>query len=492
MTQTATFLIDKQDIQTIKNVISYLIGIDYHEKSVCERLGLADLTELSWRALPIFQAERLSGRNKLDLAIGLFLLQGSIVLAELDQLFDKPSQEALARSKLIFVNEKECFANVSLFPVGDSLIFSDHAWPKLPHPGFAEIPYDQVMYIGTDSRWLARTVPRKLVNSALDLCTGSGIHAILAAPYSNRVVAVDINPRAAQCTRLNALASGITNIEVVVGDLYEVVQDEKFDLITANPPFVPSPVNSLGFRDGGSSGEDVLERIVAGLPRYLANGGMAQIVTEFGERESGSFADRLRIWLGGAPIDILILQFKTEPASTYAIGHAQGDDSFAAYLDSVDDLRIQGYRQVVSAVIVFQWSNLTLGLPWTRIEEATSPHQDCADEIEAILYAERLARQPNLYQTLEYRQMHLAGSIGLIDARVLGAKVSVNAQAQLLEKTLTVLRQLTPAQRDVISLLEKSMTITELMTLTREIAIDDESTFLAVKSLIKNGLIALS
>jgi len=81
-------------------------------------------------------------------------------------------------------------ARASLYPVGDRLIFSDHAWPELPHPGFSAVPYNRVMAVGLDSRHLARATIRKPVHSALDLCAGSEVHALLAAAHAQRVLAV--------------------------------------------------------------------------------------------------------------------------------------------------------------------------------------------------------------------------------------------------------------------------------------------------------------
>lgn len=309
-------------------------------------------------------------------------------------MFNDDDQGVLIRAGLLLIDDKKCFARASLYPVGDRLLFSDHAWPKLPHPGCVNVPYDQVMYVGIDSRWLARATVRNPIGSALDLCTGSGIHALLASSHSKRVVAVDINPRAALCTYFNAKASGATNIEVLVGDLFEPVYGEYFDLITANPPFVPSPVDVLGYRDGGHSGEDILRRIVVGLPQHLAKGGIAHIITELGERGDEPLSDRLRVWLGGAPMDILILRLSVNSAASFAIGHADGDDDYKAFQNSVHDwssnLRLQGYTHVVSVLITFQWSNLTLGAPWTRIEKSQPPHSDAGTEVEAMFFAERL------------------------------------------------------------------------------------------------------
>jgi hypothetical protein len=353
-----------------------------------------------------------------------------------------------------------------------------------------------VMYVGTDSRWLARTTVRRSLGSTLDLCTGSGVHAILASYHSKRVVAVDINPRASRCTNFNAKVSGATNIKIAVGDLYEPVGEELFDLITANPPFVPSPVNSLGYRDGGNSGEDVLRRIVAGLPHHLAQGGIAQIVTDLGERGEELLSDRLRMWLGGAPMDILIIRLREHSATSFAIGHADSDDDYGSFLNSVQDwsanLRKQGYTKVISVLITLKWSDLTLGKPWSRIEESQPPHIEGSTEIEAIFLAERMARKPNLYEILEHGKMCLAGPIGLMEAGVLGSGLLANTQARLLGKVLPIFKWLNSVEQEILLLMEKPLGLTELMPLTRELSRNEEEVFGAVISLIRSGLIILN
>ncbi len=216
----------------------------------------------------------MSARDPLDLAIDLFLLQGSIEGDELGRLLSRADCDVLCRIGFLLIDEfGVARARASLFPVGERLVFSDHAWPQLPHPSDAEVRSDQVMFVGTDSRWLVRATSRRPVGSALDLCTGSGVQALLAASHAAHVLAVDINPRAARCARANAQACGVTNLEVAgAGNLYGPAGNDRFDIITANPPFVPSPVDALRFRDGGSSGDECHQRIVAGLPKHLAPG----------------------------------------------------------------------------------------------------------------------------------------------------------------------------------------------------------------------------
>lgn len=496
MSDSAPFLVDDADVPALRDALSHIARTGYGETKIRERLGLSDISDLLWRALPIYREERLAVRDELASAIDLFLLQGAIPAIELNRLFDQADRDVLLRAGLLSIDEQGfARARASLFPVGDRLVFSDHTWPKLSHPGCATVPYDQVMFVGADSHWLARATVRRPVGAALDLCTGSGVHALLAAPHAQRVVAVDVNPRAARCTRFNAQASGAANVEVAVGDLFEPVRGERFDRITANPPFVPSPVNTLGFRDGGNSGEDIQRRIVEGLPHYLAPGGTAQLVTELGERDDAPIADRLRRWLGGAPMDILILRLRVHSAATYAIGHAEGDYDFGDFLDSVhdwaDNLKSQGYTRVVSVLLAFQWSDPAFGPPWTKSEETQPPLGDAGAEVEAMFSAERTARRPDLRQVLERGRVFRAGPIGLMEARVLGRDLRANAQAQLLGRSFPIFQWLAPVEREVLVLLEGPLAMPELMERAHGLNLDREAVLAAVGSLLRRGLVCL-
>src|SRR2546421_11432172 len=84
---------------------------------------------------------------------------------------------------------------------------------------FAPLPYDFNL--------LAKTVVREVkdTDSVLDMGTGSGIQAILAASKSKRVLAVDVNPDAVRCARRNIEMNGLTGrIKVLQSDLYERVR----------------------------------------------------------------------------------------------------------------------------------------------------------------------------------------------------------------------------------------------------------------------------
>lgn len=111
----------------------------------------------------------------------------------------------------------------------------------------------------------------------LDLGTGSGVLAVAAARHAREVIAVDLNPAAARCARINVLLHQAERIvEVREGDLFGPVAGERFELVLFNPPYYRgAPHDEL---DRAFRGVDVLERFAAGLGAALAPGGRALLV----------------------------------------------------------------------------------------------------------------------------------------------------------------------------------------------------------------------
>jgi release factor glutamine methyltransferase len=71
----------------------------------------------------------------------------------------------------------------------------------------------------------------------LDMGTGSGVNAILAAGRGARVLAVDVNPQALDAAQANAERNGVAaRVEVRYSDVFSDV-DEVSDLIVFDPPF---------------------------------------------------------------------------------------------------------------------------------------------------------------------------------------------------------------------------------------------------------------
>src|SRR3972149_6876211 len=110
---------------------------------------------------------------------------------------------------------------------------------KFDYLGRTIVVPPQVQPITGVSHLLGKTVLDEVRESdrVLDMGTGSGVNAILAASKSADVVAVDINPVAVEAARNNAVLNGVADrIEVRSSDVFSNV-DGEFDLIIFDPPF---------------------------------------------------------------------------------------------------------------------------------------------------------------------------------------------------------------------------------------------------------------
>jgi len=157
---------------------------------------------------------------------------------------------------------------------------------------------DTDVYIGIDSLRLAENIDFKKGASVLDICSGSGIQGLLAARSASKVISVELNPKAAQVARFNAMLNDLDGtIEVREGNLYSVLNDnEKFDYVYANPPFIPVDKDTYYplCGDGGEDGMDILKEIVAGIPKYTHKDSKVRIFCQcLGSNENMLFYDYL-------------------------------------------------------------------------------------------------------------------------------------------------------------------------------------------------------
>ncbi len=187
---------------------------------------------------------------------------------------------------------------------------------------------------------------------------------LVASRYARQVVAVDLNPRAVRFARFNAQLNGVANFEVRHGSLYEVVAGERFDCILANPPFVPSPDESLKFRDGGTSGENILRNIIEGSDQHLELGGRLCIVTDLVDADR--YMAKLRSWMDRAACYGLILTTADRNEILFSVPHCH-----APFGQSFEDYNFELDRWISN----FRGSNLhavNFGyiLVWLRPEGA--------------------------------------------------------------------------------------------------------------------------
>ena len=233
-------------------------------------------------------------------------------------------------------------ARAMLFPCLGQLIFAD--------PMFSQ-QTDQIYWLGPDSLALARSVPRRPRRSSLDLCTGSGVQAVLNATHCRENLAVDINPRAVQRARLNARFNGV-QLTALKGSLFEPVPSGTFDLITANPPFVPTPDGDLQlFRPGGESGEEVTAEIIRALPERLNRGGLLALVSQCPILTGSDALQRVRDWLGhSSGWGLAQLRFGKLDRAGLIASHTSQPEEFARWWESYRRLGIQGAHLAVTFV----------------------------------------------------------------------------------------------------------------------------------------------
>jgi release factor glutamine methyltransferase len=107
----------------------------------------------------------------------------------------------------------------------------------------------------------------------LDMGTGSGVNAILAATRGAEVIAVDLNPAAVAAARANVERHGVADrVTVVEGDLFEGVEGT-FDLIVYDPPFRWFRPRDLVEAAMADEDYDSLARFFAQAPHRLSAGG---------------------------------------------------------------------------------------------------------------------------------------------------------------------------------------------------------------------------
>ena len=131
----------------------------------------------------------------------------------------------------------------------------------------------------------------------LDLCTGNGSLAVLAALAWPEVVvdAAELSAEALQVAAANVARHGLQNrISLHLGDGLAAVTGKRYDLVLCNPPYVNGTAMAMlpaeyraepalaldGNRHGGSDGMDFIRPLLTALPEHLNEGGV--LVLEIG------------------------------------------------------------------------------------------------------------------------------------------------------------------------------------------------------------------
>ncbi len=137
------------------------------------------------------------------------------------------------------------------------------------------IVFDGVYDPSDDSYLLLEAVKGKKKLKVLDMGCGTGIIAINLAKQGCKVTAVDVNEKAIENAKFNAEINGV-NIEVFKSDLFSNVKG-CFELITFNPPYLPTEGEDIAW-DGGREGIEVIRKFLKDAHKHLEENGEIYVV----------------------------------------------------------------------------------------------------------------------------------------------------------------------------------------------------------------------
>ncbi len=122
-------------------------------------------------------------------------------------------------------------------------------------------------------------------DNVMDVGTGCGMLAVVAAKRAKKVVATDVNPYAVECTKLNAKRNGVASkINVRLGNLFRAARKaERFDVIVFNAPYLPALPSErktwIGRAwAGGPTGRQLIDQFISKAPHYLKRNGTILLV----------------------------------------------------------------------------------------------------------------------------------------------------------------------------------------------------------------------
>ncbi|MFD9432693.1 methyltransferase [Streptomyces sp. NPDC060002] len=472
-----------------------LLAASFTADGLLELLGAPAYAALARsETVPALRATR--GDTPLKTLVRLFLLQQPVPHARVEEFL--PVHACVESGWLVRTGEDEVAATVDVRPYGgpdgeDWFIISDLGCAVGGAGGSGsegrQADTAVVLGVGGASTTLAGITVRTPVSAALDLGTGSGIQALHAAQHATRVTATDLNPRALHITALTLALSGAPAADLREGSLFEPVRDdETYDLIVSNPPFVISPGARLTYRDGGMGGDDLCRSLVQGAGERLSEGGFAQFLANWQHVEGENWQDRLRSWVPRG-CDAWIVQREVQDVTQYAelwlrdAGDHRGDQAeYQAHYDTwLDEFEARKVKAVG-----FGWITLrrtTAAEPVITVEEWPHPvEQPLGDAVlahfgrldylrahdDAALLAGRFrlatevvqeqvglpgAEDPEHVVLRQHRGMRRAtkvdtvgaGFAGVCDGSLSAGRI-LDAIAQLVGEDPVLLRDRTPAQ----------------------------------------------
>ena len=315
----ATCLLDAANLPALEHLRQILSAANYTEAGIASIIGDLELPARHGGNLPRL-LHAAAGDTPLHTLVQLFIVGVPVNPEAARRAFHPLPLRQVAEMGLVTVEEDAVRAAVSLVAWKGLLLACDP-----PQKLDVDADLSPVM-----SPWCRSTHElvqfsiRRPSARVLDLGTGCGILAILAASHSEEVIALDLNPRAVSFASFNSRLNGRSNVTCLQGDRFEPVRGQRFDLILCNPPFVISPSRQIAYRDSGEEADTFCRELARQVPAFLNENGYFQMIFQWIERTGEDSQEVLARWFADTGCDVWVLGLETSDPSSYA-EQAMGD-----------------------------------------------------------------------------------------------------------------------------------------------------------------------
>jgi hypothetical protein len=345
--------------------------VGYKEEAVCRTMGTDDL--LSIRAISIPPAlHRTGGLSPYDVCARLFCISRPVAVQAVEEALAPMTADSWVRAGVLRGpnGNGEYESCVRIVPIHGLLLAADI--PTVT--GMDSLQTDFVMPPGGSTMQMAFAAVDHPCDNVLDLGTGCGALALWAARYCKRAVGTDINRRAVALSAFNARLNGLAHAEFRAGSLFEPVEDEQFDRILANPPFVIAPAQRFTLRNTDVRGDEFCRRLIRYAPPMLTEGGFLQMMANVPRGPEQSLSDAISGWFDGLGCDALVWLDQTQGITDYAMSwilctESQDTEKVPGLFEQwMDYYEREGIDRVSYVLITLRKSSGKTN--WTVVEEA--------------------------------------------------------------------------------------------------------------------------
>lgn len=304
-----------------------------------------------------------------NILVRLFLHGYSVPAADVAAVFPRELLEFVLASGMAEVADGAIAPLVMLAPVDPFLVAADPLFRMQPE----QMP-DVILWPNATTRILQHFSAGTPSRATLDFGAGCGVISLLAAGYSDRVVATDLNPRSAGFVAFNAALNGVSNIECRIGDAFETVAGLSFDRILANPPFFVTPSSDVLFCENPMELDGFCRRVAREGAARLNEGGVLQMVCEWVQVSGQPWQERLAEWVDGTGCDAWVLRSYAGTPDSYA--HQRTCDDYAnsplrataRFEQCLAYYRQRQVEEIHGGIVALRRRS---GANWLRIEEGS-------------------------------------------------------------------------------------------------------------------------